>query len=127
VEALFWDTITQVRSDLAGVLRKEFPLPWRRMERNERGGSTLPPVVRHDPFMDQHALGQLGHHIVSATVPSPPTRFPEPPPEELLLELRGRIIRSRDRRRETRDDWDSLDSRGDWDGLEPRGDRRDEG
>ena len=47
--------------------------------------------------------------------------------EELLLELRRRIIRPRDRRGETRDDWDSLDSRGDWDGLEPRGDRRDEG
>ena len=38
--------------------------------------------------------------------------------EELLLELRRRIIRPRDRRRETWDDWDGLDSRGD---------RRDEG
>ena len=47
--------------------------------------------------------------------------------EELLLEQRRRIIRSRDRRGETRDDLDSLDSRGDWDGLGPRGDRRDEG
>ena len=34
--------------------------------------------------------------------------------EELLLELRRRIIRPRDRRRETWDDWDGLDSRGDW-------------
>ncbi len=34
--------------------------------------------------------------------------------EELLLELRRRIIRPRDRRHETWDDWDSLDSRGDW-------------
>ena len=35
--------------------------------------------------------------------------------EELLLELRRRIIRPRDRRRETWDDWDDgLDSRGDW-------------
>ena len=34
--------------------------------------------------------------------------------EELLLELRRRIIRSRDRRRETWDDWDAQDSRGDW-------------
>ena len=34
--------------------------------------------------------------------------------EELLLELRRRIIRSRDRRREMWDDWDGLDSGGDW-------------
>lgn len=34
--------------------------------------------------------------------------------EELLLELRRRIIRPRNRRRETWDDWDGLDSRGDW-------------
>ena len=35
--------------------------------------------------------------------------------EELLLELRRRIIRPRDRRRETWDDWDDgLDARGDW-------------
>ena len=35
--------------------------------------------------------------------------------EELLMELRRRIIRPRDRRRETWDDWDDgLDSRGDW-------------
>jgi hypothetical protein len=41
--------------------------------------------------------------------------------EELLLELRRRIIRPRDRRRETWDDWDDLDSRGDWDRLDSRG------
>jgi hypothetical protein len=34
--------------------------------------------------------------------------------EELLLELRRRIIRPRDRRRDAWDDWDGLDSRGDW-------------
>jgi hypothetical protein len=34
--------------------------------------------------------------------------------EELLLELRRRIIRPRDRRRETWDDRDGLDARGDW-------------
>ncbi len=35
--------------------------------------------------------------------------------EELLVELRRRIIRHRDRRRETWDDWeDGLDSRGGW-------------
>src|SRR5262245_14823472 len=30
--------------------------------------STLPPVVSHDQFMDQHALERLGHHIVSRRV-----------------------------------------------------------
>jgi hypothetical protein len=34
--------------------------------------------------------------------------------EELLLELRRRIIRPRDRRRETWADWDGLDSWDDW-------------
>jgi hypothetical protein len=42
--------------------------------------------------------------------------------EELLLELRRRIIRPRDRRHDTWDDWDGLDSRGDWEGLDSRGD-----
>ena len=42
--------------------------------------------------------------------------------EELLLELRRRIIRRRERRRETWDDRDSPDSRGDWDGLDSQGD-----
>jgi hypothetical protein len=46
--------------------------------------------------------------------------------EELLLELRRRIVRPRDRRRETWDD-DGLDSRGDWDGLDPRGDWSEQG
>jgi hypothetical protein len=47
--------------------------------------------------------------------------------EELLLELRRRIIRPRDRRHDTWDDWDSLDSRGDWDSLNSQGDWPDEG
>jgi hypothetical protein len=34
--------------------------------------------------------------------------------EELLLELRRRIIRPRYRRQEMWDDWDGLDARGDW-------------
>ena len=35
--------------------------------------------------------------------------------EELLLELRRRIVRPRERRRETWDDWgDGLDSQGNW-------------
>ena len=47
--------------------------------------------------------------------------------EELLLELRSRIIRPRERRRETWDDWDGPGSRGDCDGLDSRGDWPDEG
>jgi len=34
--------------------------------------------------------------------------------EELLLELRRRIIAPRERRHNTRDDWDGLDPHGDW-------------
>jgi len=47
--------------------------------------------------------------------------------EELLLELRRRIIRPRERRRDTWEDWDGLDSRGDWNSLDSRGDWPDEG
>jgi hypothetical protein len=42
--------------------------------------------------------------------------------EELLLELRRRIIRSHTRRRDTWDDSDGLDSRGDGNSLNTRGD-----
>ena len=42
--------------------------------------------------------------------------------EQLLLELRRRIIRARDRRRDTWNDWGGLDSRGDLDSLDARGD-----
>jgi hypothetical protein len=38
------------------------------MEKIARGKSTLPPVMRHDRLMDQHALERLGHHIVSRRV-----------------------------------------------------------
>ena len=147
-------------------------------------------VVGHDRFMDQHALGRLGHHIVSRRVAlgyrtridfanslqftvrtladiehgarkaSPGTyamlenklawapgsidtilaggepkelvdklrrdgsepryqsyttdALSRASTADLLLELRRRIIRPRDRRRETWDDGDGLDSRGDW-------------
>jgi hypothetical protein len=47
--------------------------------------------------------------------------------EELLLELRRRIIRPRNRRHDTWDDYDGLDSRGDWNNLDSRGDWPDEG
>src|ERR1700756_4161579 len=38
------------------------------VEINGHGGSTLPTVVPHDAFMDQDALGRLGHLIVSRRV-----------------------------------------------------------
>jgi hypothetical protein len=47
--------------------------------------------------------------------------------EELLLELRRRIIRPRNRRRDTWDDWDAHDSRGDWNSIDSRGDWPDDG
>jgi hypothetical protein len=47
--------------------------------------------------------------------------------EELLLELRRRIIRPRARRRDTWDEWDSPDLRGDWEGLDSRGDWPEQG
>jgi hypothetical protein len=164
----------------------------------------LPPVVRHDRFMDADSLERLGHHIVSRRVAlgyrnrtdfakslqftvrtlsdiengvrkaSPGTyamlenklawapgsidailgggepkelvvklrrdsREPQyrsftaddalsrASTEELLLELRRRIIRPRERRRERWDDWDGLDSRDGWDGLDSRGDWPEEG
>jgi hypothetical protein len=45
----------------------------------------------------------------------------------LLLELRRRIVRPRERRREGWDDWNGLDSRGDGNSLDSRGDWPDEG
>jgi hypothetical protein len=162
------------------------------MEKTGYVDSTLPPVVRHDRFMDQHALGRLGHEIVSRRValgyrnridlanslqftvrtlsdiengvrkaspgtyamlenklgwapgsidtilaggepkelvvkprttapPTPRTRaytteaLSRASTEELLLELRRRIIRPRDRRHDTWDDWgDGLDAQGYW-------------
>ena len=167
------------------------------MEKTGHVDSTLPPVVRHDRFMDQHALGRLGHHIVSRRValgyrnrtdlanslqftvrtlsdiengvrkaspgtyamlenklawapgsidtilaggepkelvvklrPTAPRTTPTPwkrhptyitealsraSTEELLLELRRRIIRPRDRRHDSWDDWgDGLDAQGYW-------------
>jgi hypothetical protein len=42
--------------------------------------------------------------------------------EELLLELRRRIIRPRERRREAWDDSDGLESWGDWDSRDSRDD-----
>ena len=41
--------------------------------------------------------------------------------EELLLELRRRIIDPRDRRRDTWDDWGESGPSGDGDGLDPQG------
>jgi hypothetical protein len=166
------------------------------MEKNGHGGSTLPPLVRHDRSMDQRALERLGHHVVSRRValgyrnrtdladslqftvrtladiehgvrkaspgtyamlenklswapgsidtilaggepqelvstlhrsnpnaasqgyalrPTNPSALSHVPTEDLLLELRRRIIAPRDRRHNTWDDWDGgLDPHGDW-------------
>jgi hypothetical protein len=59
--------------------------------------------------------------------PTNPNGLSHVPTEALLLELRRRIIRPRERRHETWDDWDSLDSRGEWDNLDSRGDWPEEG
>ncbi len=59
--------------------------------------------------------------------PTNPNALSQASTEELLMELRRRIIRPRERRHETWDDWDSLDSRGEWDNLDSRGDWPEEG
>ena len=169
----------------------------------------MPPVVRHDRFMDRHALERLGHHIVSRRVAlgyrnrtdfadslqftvrtlsdiengvrkaSPGTyamlenklgwapgsidaiiaggepkelvvklRPTTPTPrlhssadalslasteelllqlEEVILELRRRLIRPRHRRHETWDGWDDFDSLDDSDDLDSRGEWSDKG
>jgi hypothetical protein len=46
--------------------------------------------------------------------PTNPHALSQVPTEELLLELRRRIIAPRDRRHETWDDWDGLNPHGDW-------------
>src|SRR5262249_27940021 len=68
VEELFWDTITQVRADLAGVPREEFPLPWSSDRKKWMCRLDIAARRRHDPSMDRHALERLGHHIVSRRV-----------------------------------------------------------
>ncbi len=46
--------------------------------------------------------------------PTNPNALSQVSTEELLLELRRRIIAPRDRRPESWDDWDGLDPHGDW-------------
>ena len=46
--------------------------------------------------------------------PTNPNALSQVSTEELLLELRRRIIASRPRRHDTWDDWDGLDPHGDW-------------
>jgi hypothetical protein len=165
------------------------------IEKDVRGDSTLPLMMRHDPCMDRRALERLGHHIVSRRValgfrnrtdlansikftvrtlsdiengvrkaspgtyamlenklfwapgsidtilaggepkelvvelrrsntnapsqgyalrPTNPNALSQVSTEELLLELRRRIIAPRPRRHETFDDSDGLDSQGYW-------------
>jgi hypothetical protein len=51
-----------------------------------------------------------------------PNTLPKASTEELLLELRRRIIDPRDRRHNTWDDWDGPEPQGDKGGLDPHGD-----
>jgi hypothetical protein len=51
------------------------------------------------------------HNPLAHTATEAPSRAST---EELLLELRRRIIAPRNTRRDTRDDWDGLDPHGDW-------------
>ena len=189
VEELFWDTITQVRADVAGVARKELPL-FRVADGTKRVYQLdIAAHIRHDDCMDRRALERLGHHVVSRRVAlgyrnrtdladslqftvrtladiehgvrkaSPGTyamlentlawapgsivtiladgepdelvvkqrrtthnplahTATEAPSrastEELLLELRRRIIAPGNTRSDTWDDWDGLDAHGDW-------------
>ena len=53
--------------------------------------------------------------------PTNPNALSQASTEELLLELRRRIIDPRDRRQDTWDDWGGPDSRGDRGGLDPQG------
>jgi hypothetical protein len=53
--------------------------------------------------------------------PTSPNALSQASTEELLLELRRRIIDPRDRRQDTWDDWGGPDSRGDRGGLDPQG------
>ena len=193
---LFWDTVTQVRAELAGVSRKRFqPLiaserkqmdmatrhcrPWCAMMPawNTRPGTAGPPrresarrtglpqphrpgrqpeVHRAHPgrHRTRRAQGQPGHlrdagkqaglgtrqhrhhprrrgtqrnrGRTAPEQPQPlaagirtasdtPDALSQASTEELLLELRRRIIAPRTRRHETWDDWDGgLDPDGDW-------------
>ena len=59
--------------------------------------------------------------------PTNPNALSQASTEELLLELRRRIIRPRERRYDTWDDRDGIDSRGDWNSLDPHGDWPEQG
>ena len=53
VEETFWDTVTQVRADLARVHGNHLRYFARQMENNGHGGSTFPPwCVMIDPWTD---------------------------------------------------------------------------
>ena len=68
-----WRNCSGTRSTRSGPIWQEchgidFRSFVRRMETNGHGGSTLPPVVRHDASMDRRALERLGHYVVSRRV-----------------------------------------------------------
>ena len=52
-EETFWDSVTELRADLAGTRGSDFRHFARRMERNGHGGSTFPPwCVMIDSWID---------------------------------------------------------------------------
>ena len=84
------------------------------MERNGHGNSTLPPACDMMLVSTLHRSKPSAPSPGYALRPTNPIGLSHVPTEELLLELRRRIIAPRDRRRDT---WDDLDG-----GLDPQGD-----
>jgi len=102
-------------SDIENGVRKASPGTYAMLENNLAGGEPKELVMNQRQASDR-TPSDSGTEVVSRTST-----------EELLLELRRRIIRPRERRRDTWDDWDGLDSRGDWNNVDSRGDWPDEG
>ena len=108
-------------SDIENGVRKASPGTYAMLE-NKLGwapGSIDTILAGGEPKEVAVELRQTRPNTLSRTHTEVVSRAPT---EELLLELRRRIIRPRDRRRDTRDDWDSPDSWGNRDGLYSRGD-----
>ena len=62
----------------------------------------------------KETVTELRRHLVPAGSPASTDALSRASTEELLLELRRRIIAPRTRRHDTWDDWGGLDPHGDW-------------